>query len=81
MNACSKQDNKQDNFFRKEMNPENFADGNGRMARLWHTALLSKWRSVFSYIPIESQIEKFQEDYYQAIAVCHSAGNSDIFIE
>lgn len=58
-----------------------FADGNGRIARLWHTALLSKWRSVFSYIPIESQIEKFQEEYYQAIAACHSAGNSDIFIE
>ena len=58
-----------------------FADGNGRMARLWHTALLSKWRSIFSYIPIESQIEKFQEEYYQAITACHSAGNSDIFIE
>ena len=58
-----------------------FADGNGRMARLWHTALLAKWKPLFAYIPIESQIEKFQEDYYRAIARCHAAGTSDIFIE
>jgi Fic family protein len=58
-----------------------FADGNGRMARLWHTAILHKWRSVFAYIPLESQIERFQEDYYNAIAKCHVNGNSDIFIE
>lgn len=58
-----------------------FADGNGRMARLWHTALLSKWKRVFEYIPIESQIEKFQEEYYDAIAKCHVDGASTIFIE
>lgn len=58
-----------------------FADGNGRMARLWHTAILSKWKSVFEYIPIESQIEKFQDKYYEAISKCHVAGESTIFIE
>lgn len=58
-----------------------FADGNGRMARLWHTALLAKWKSVFEYIPIESQIEKFQEEYYSAIAKCHVDGASTVFIE
>lgn len=58
-----------------------FADGNGRMARLWHTAILSQWRSVFSYIPIESQIEKFQEDYYEVIARCHVDGSCNAFIE
>lgn len=58
-----------------------FSDGNGRMARLWHTAILSKWKSVFEYIPIESQIEKFQEEYYEAIAQCHIDGTSTIFIE
>lgn len=58
-----------------------FSDGNGRMARLWHTAILSKWRPVFEYIPIESQVEKFQDDYYEAIARCNAAGESDIFIE
>ena len=58
-----------------------FSDGNGRMARLWHTAILSKWKPVFEYIPIESQIEKFQEEYYDAIAKCHIDGESTVFIE
>ena len=58
-----------------------FADGNGRMARLWHTAILHKWRSVFAYIPLESQIERFQTNYYDAIAQSHVKGNSDFFIE
>lgn len=58
-----------------------FADGNGRMARLWHTVLLYRWRSVFEYIPLESQVERFLNEYYDAIAVCHTKGNSDIFIE
>ena len=58
-----------------------FSDGNGRMARLWHTAILSKWKPVFEYIPIESQIEKFQDEYYEAIAQCHAAGESTVFIE
>ena len=58
-----------------------FADGNGRMARLWHTVILSKWKTVFEYIPIESQIEKFQDEYYEAISRCHAAGESTIFIE
>ncbi len=57
-----------------------FSDGNGRMARLWHSALLAKWNPVFAYVPIESQIEKFQDEYYTAIAKCHTAGNSDAFI-
>lgn len=58
-----------------------FADGNGRMARLWHTAILAQWKSLFEYIPIESQIEKFQSDYYGAIAKCHVLGSSTVFIE
>lgn len=58
-----------------------FADGNGRMARLWHTVLLYQWRDIFEYIPLESQIEKFQRDYYNAITQCHVNGTSNIFIE
>lgn len=57
-----------------------FADGNGRMARLWHTAILSKWQPIFEYIPLESQIEAFQEEYYAAIAQCHVDGASTAFI-
>ena len=51
------------------------------MARLWHTAILSKWKPIFEYLPIESQIEKFQDEYYEAISRCHVAGASTIFIE
>lgn len=58
-----------------------FADGNGRMARLWHTAILSKWQPIFEYVPLESQIERFQDEYYNAISSCHANGNSDVFIE
>ena len=57
-----------------------FADGNGRMARLWQTALLSEWNPIFQYLPLESRIHEFQEEYYDAIATCHSTGNSDAFI-
>lgn len=57
-----------------------FADGNGRMARLWQTALLTMWKPVLQYLPIESHIYKFQNDYYNAISKCHVAGNSDAFI-
>ena len=58
-----------------------FSDGNGRMARLWHSVILSKWKPVFEYIPIESQIEKLHDEYYDAIAKCHIDGAATIFIE
>lgn len=58
-----------------------FSDGNGRMARLWHTAILSSWNPILEYIPLESQIEKFQEEYYEAIAKCHIDGEATFFIE
>ena len=32
-------------------------------------------------MPLESRIHEFQDDYYEAIAACHSAGRSDIFVE
>ena len=58
-----------------------FEDGNGRMARLWQTALLAQWNPVFQYLPIENRIHEYQQEYYDAIAVCHASGNSDRFIE
>ncbi len=57
-----------------------FADGNGRMARLWQTALLSEWNPIFQYLPLESRIHDFQDGYYDALAACHSAGNSNAII-
>ena len=58
-----------------------FGDGNGRMARFWQNLLLSNWNSVFEYIPLESQIYKFQSEYYNKIDICHKKGNSNEFIE
>lgn len=58
-----------------------FADGNGRMARLWHTVILYRWRSIFQYLPLESQIERCQEEYYRAIADSNNAGNSTVLVE
>ena len=58
-----------------------FTDGNGRMARLWHTAILSRWKEAFAYLPLKSQVERFQDDYYEAIGQCHAAGSSTRFIE
>lgn len=58
-----------------------FSDRNGRMARLWHSAILARWKPIFEFIPIESQIEKFQDGYYDAISACHVDGKSNRFIE
>ena len=52
-----------------------FSDGNGRTARLWQTAILTHWKDLFKYIPIESIIRKHQEEYYTAIQNCNNVGN------
>lgn len=58
-----------------------FADGNGRVGRLWHTLLLSKWNTAFAWLPVESIIHDRQQEYYDAINASNDAGESTIFIE
>lgn len=58
-----------------------FSDGNGRMARLWQNILLSQWKEIFEYVPIESQIKKYQDKYYKIINNSNKNGNSNEFIE
>ena len=58
-----------------------FADGNGRVGRLWHTLLLSKWNPVFAWLPVESIIHDHQQEYYAAINTSNDAGESTAFIE
>lgn len=58
-----------------------FSDGNGRIGRLWHTLLLSRWNSLFAWLPIESIIHDNQAKYYNAINISNSNGNSTVFIE
>ena len=57
-----------------------FADGNGRVGRLWHTLLLSKWNPVFSWLPIESIIHDRQQEYYDAINISNDMRESTTFI-
>lgn len=58
-----------------------FADGNGRVGRLWHTLLLSKWNPAFAWLPVESIIHDHQREYYDAINASNDAGESTAFIE
>ena len=58
-----------------------FSDGNGRTGRLWHTLLLSRWRPVLAWLPVESTIRRRQADYYAALAQSDAAGSSEIFVE
>lgn len=58
-----------------------FADGNGRLGRLWHTLLLSKWNPAFAWLPVESVIYARQAEYYAAINAANDAVESTVFIE
>ncbi len=58
-----------------------FTNGNGRMVRLWQNSILYQWKDIFEYLPIESKIHKYQDEYYNSIAVCHKNANSNAFIE
>ena len=58
-----------------------FSDGNGRMGRLWHTLLLSRWRPVLAWVPIESAIRRRQAEYYEALALSGANGSCESFLE
>jgi Fic family protein len=58
-----------------------FADGNGRMGRLWQTLILSRWRPLLAWLPVETVIRDRQPAYYAALAASDKAGESTAFIE
>lgn len=58
-----------------------FADGNGRIGRLWQTLILSHWNPLFAFLPVESVIRERQAQYYKVLGACDQAGNSTAFVE
>lgn len=57
-----------------------FADGNGRIGRLWHTLLLSQWNPASAWLAVESMIHARQQEYYAAINASNDTGESTVFI-
>lgn len=58
-----------------------FQDGNGRMGRMWQTLLLSTFKPLFVYLPIETLIKERQQGYYDALAKSDAACDSAAFVE
>ena len=58
-----------------------FADGNGRMGRMWHSLLLGKWKELFFWLPIEKLIQSRQKEYYDALGAADRQADSAGFVE
>lgn len=58
-----------------------FDDGNGRMGRLWQTLILSKWKPVLAYMPVETIVRNRQSEYYASLGQADAQGEATKFIE
>lgn len=58
-----------------------FADGNGRMGRMWHSLFLGKWKELFFWLPIEELIQSRQKEYYDALDAADKQADSAGFVE
>ncbi|MFZ5564814.1 MAG: Fic family protein [Thermodesulfobacteriota bacterium] len=57
-----------------------FADGNGRMGRLWQSLILARWNPLFAHIPVESMVFEHQAEYYEALQESTRRTDSSPFI-
>ena len=58
-----------------------FADGNGRLGRMWHSLLLGRWNEIFYWLPVEDLIRSRQEEYYKALGKSDRDADSSAFVE
>ncbi len=58
-----------------------FADGNGRIGRMWHSLLLGKWKELFFWLPVEELIQSRQKEYYDALGAADAQADSAGFVE
>lgn len=58
-----------------------FADGNGRMGRLWQSAILNKYNPAFATLPVETIVHDSQRQYYQTLRASREDDDLGPFIE
>ena len=58
-----------------------FADGNGRLGRLWQSLILTKLHPLFQHLPIETMVHDRQMEYYQAINASSAKNDCGIFVD
>lgn len=57
-----------------------FADGNGRMGRMWHSLLLGAWKELFFWLPVEELIQTRQQEYYDVLGKSDNAADCGDFV-
>lgn len=58
-----------------------FADGNGRIGRLWQSLILGRLNPLFEHLPVENMVYFNQKAYYHAINRSSDLGDSGPFID
>ena len=58
-----------------------FADGNGRIGRLWQSLILGRLNPIFEHLPVENMVYSNQQAYYTAINKSSSLADCGPFID
>lgn len=58
-----------------------FADGNGRMGRLWQTVILAHWEPMLAWLPVETIVYERQQAYYDSLHTAEMQADAGGFIE
>ncbi len=58
-----------------------FADGNGRLGRLWQTLILRNWKPLLAFVPVETVIRDRQDAYYRALETSDRQADATPFVE